>query len=414
MAHYFETLQDLGRYAQANRVVVDPGVDLWSFSAVNEEGARYYEQQPELRRVVGFIARQIASVNLNLYSWDEEGARSRLYPAQHAAARFMERPAGDDPRVAVTAMGYKVSLLTDWLLYDRYAALLQYDERTGLPSGAIRLPASRLKFYGKAGVVDGVTYHREDGQEIKFEGDKLELLHYQVGYTPHTGANGSSPIKAIRELLDGNTEAFAFRKDMLHRAARISGIIEHPGAMSDKAHERLQSSWGEFSRGGSRAGSEPILEEGAKYTQITPMNGDDVLDLDGRKLTAEEISTMFWIYPELLGLREGTNSNMEAMKQALWTICLAPYVTEWTQSWDQMIRKQFRTQNKYVDVDLTTKLMGSFKDEAEATTKLVGRPTYTANEIRARRNDPPIEGGDELIIPLNVTKGGKASSIDGE
>lgn len=414
MAHYFETLEDLGRWASSNRVVVDPGQDLWSFSAVNEAGARYFEKQPELRRVVGFIARQIASVNLNLYSWSDDGARQRLYPAQHEASRFLERPAGDDPRQTVTAFRLKESLLLDGLIYDRYAALMSYNERTGMPESMVRLPASRLRFYGKAGVVDGVTYHREDGTVVEFEGKKLELLHYQVGYTPHTGANGSSPLKALRDLLDGNTEAFQFRKDMLARAARISGVIEHPNTMTDRAYERLQSSWQEFSRGGARAGSEPILEEGAKYSQVKPMSGDDVLDLDGRRLSAEEIATMYWIYPELLGLREGTNSNMEALKQALWTICLDPYLEEWKQAWDQMIRRQFRTQSKYVDADLTSKLMGSFKDEAEATTKLVGRPSYTVNEIRARRNDPPIEGGDELIIPLNVTEGGQAAINSGE
>lgn len=414
MAHYFETLQDLGRYAETNRIVVDPGLDLWSFSAVAEEGARYFEQQPELRRVVGFIARQIGSVNLNLYSWDENGNRERLYPTNHAAAKFLERPAGDDPRVATTAMGLKTSLLLDGLIYDRYCALMSYDERTGLPSSMVRLPASRVKFHGKAGVVDGVTYHREDGQVVEFEGKKLELLFYNVGYTPHTGANGSSPLKSIRELLDGSTEAYSYRKDLLNRAARLSGVIQHPGTMTDKAYERLQSSWREFSRGGARAGSEPILEEGATYSQVKPISVDDVLDLDGRRLSAEEVATMYWIYPELLGLREGTNSNMEALKQALWTICLDPYVEEWKQSWDRMVRQQFRTQNKYVDADLTPKLMGSFKDEAEATTKLVGRPTYTVNEIRARRNDAPIEGGDELIVPLNVTQGGQAALNSGE
>lgn len=411
MAHFFETLEELGRWSNASRITLDPGIDLMSYAAGDEDGSRYYEAQPELRRVVGFIARQVGSVNLNLYEWRENGARARLYPTQHAAARFLENPAGDDPKITTTAMGLKVSLLLDWLIHDRYAALLEYDKRTGLPIGMTRLPASRVKFHGVAGVVDRVTYHREDGQTVELP---LETLHYQVGYTPRSGANGSSPIKALRELLDGNSEAFSFRKDLLHRAARISGVVEVPNELSDAAFARLDSSWEEFKRGGARAGGEAILEAGATYKQIAPAKSDEVLDLDGRRLSAEEIATMYWIYPELLGLREGTNSNMEALKNALWSICLDPYIEEWKQGWDRMIRKQFRTQTKYVDVDLTSKMMGSFKDEAEAISKLTGRPAYTVDEIRARRNDPPIEGGSELIIPLNVTKGGKASLVDGE
>lgn len=411
MAHYFESLKDLGGWAAAHRVVVDPAVDLWSFSELGEEGGRYFAQQPELRRVVGFIARQVASVNLNLYEWDADGGRQRNYPPQHPAARFLESPAGDDPRNAITAMQFKESLLIDKLIYDRFCALIQYDERTGLPSSMVRLPASRVRFHGKAGVVSGATYHREDGTKVPLD---LELLHYQVGYTAGTGANGTSPLKAIRQLLDGSQEALNFRSQMLERAARIPGVLRHPGTMTDEAFSRFQSSWRQYTADGGKAGSEPILEDGMTYEQLKPLSGDDVLDLDGRKLSAEEIATMYWIYPELLGLREGTNSNMDALKQALWSICLAPYVTEWQQSWDQMIRKQFRTQNRYVDADLDGKMMGSWKEESEVTSRAVGGPIMTRNEARARRNLPPIDGGDELIVPLNVTAGGKASPMDGE
>lgn len=411
MAHYFETLEDLGRWSSSKRVVVDPGVDLWSFAELDAEGGRYYAQQPELRRVVGFIARQVGSVNLNLYSWDEDGSRKRLYPAQHPAARFLESPGGDTPGQTITAMDLKVGLLIDQLIYDRYCAQIEYDERTGLPVKMTRLPAGRVKFIGKAGVVTGATYHREDGQKIELD---LETLHYHVGYTAGTGANGTSPIKAIRQLLDGNQDALNFRSQMLARAARIPGVLSHPTVMEDKEFERLQSSWGEYNATGALAGSEPILEGGTTYTQLKPLSGDDVLDLDGRRLSAEEIATMYWIYPELLGLREGTNSNMDALKQALWSICLAPYVTEWQQSWDRMIRHQFRTQNRYVDADLDGKMMGSWKEESEVMSRVVGGPTMVVNEVRARRNLPPIPGGDELIVPLNVTKGGKSSPMDGE
>ena len=42
----------------------------------------------------------------------------------------------------------------------------------------------------------------------------------------------------------------------------------------------------------------------------------------------------------------------------------------------------------------------------------VGGPWMTRNEARARLNLPPVEGGDELIVPLNVIAGGQASPND--
>lgn len=407
---YFEDLTDLGRWASSHRVVVDPGMDLHEFAAgIGEAGGKYFEQQPSLRRVVGFIANQIGSVNLNQYTWDDAGDRVRQYPGDHPAARFLESPADADQH-GVTAMDLKVSLLIDGLIHDKYCALLQYDERTGLPTGMRRLPASRVVFKGAAGVVNGATYHREDGEKIDLP---LELLFFRVGYTPHTGANGASQIKTLRSLLDGDTRALEYRQTMLAKAAQIPGVLTHPGKLPDQQFTRIQSSWAAYSAGGGKAGTEPILEDGLKYEQLKPMT-TDVADLEGRRLTDTEVATMYWIYPELLGLREGTNSNMQAMKEALWSICLGPYLTSWQQSWDLMIRTQFRTQRSYVDVDIQRKLAGSFKDESEIMSRAVGGPFMTVDEAREMRNLPKIDGGDKLIVPLNVTTGGKASPMDGE
>lgn len=412
MAHYFETLKELGTYARNHRFVVDPGKSIFDFSATGEQGAKYFEQQPALRRVVSFIARQVASVNLNLYSWDDKGDRARLYPAQHPAASFLEFPANQKHAPGTTAMMLKEQLLTDALIHDKFCAAFEYDERTGLPTSMMRLPASRVKFHGAAGAVSGATYHREDGERIELN---LDYLFFKIGYTPHTGANGVPQINTLRELLDGNTAALEYRSKILTEAVRAPGVLTHPGVLDDKAYERLRSSWREHAASGGKAGEEPILEDGVKYEQLKPLTGDDVLDLDGRKLTDEEVATMYWVYPELLGLREGTNSNMQALKQALWSICLGPYVEDWQQSWNLMLRTQFRTQAKYIEADVSKKLEGDFKEESEIMSRAVGGPFMSVNEARRKRNMPSAgKEYDQIIVPKNVTQGGQASPMSGE
>lgn len=412
MAHYFETLNDLGRYTNDHRLVVDPGMSLYDFSLGGEQGGQYFQNQPALRRVVGFIARQVASVNLNLYTWDTVGDRERQYPPDHAAAAFLEHPADPVRAPGTTAMDLKEQLLIDALIHDKFCALINYDDRTGLPKSLVRLPASRVRFRGAAGAVHGATYHREDGERIELD---LDVLFFRVGYTPHTGANGVPQINTLRALLDGDTEALQYRTKMLRDAVRAPGILKHPGVMDDKAYERVRSSWREYSARGTKAGQEPILEDGLEYEQLKPLTGEDVADLDGRRLTDVEVATMYWIYPELLGLREGTNSNMQALKQALWSICLGPYLESWQQSWDLMIRMQFRTQNRYVEADVQKKLQGDFKEESEVMSRAVGGPFMSVNEARRSRNLPSAgDEYDKVIVPLNVSQGGKASPMDGE
>ena len=66
----------------------------------------------------------------------------------------------------------------------------------------------------------------------------------------------------------------------------------------------------------------------------------------------------------------------------------------------------------YVEFDLTEKLKGSFEERASILQSAVGGPWLTRNEARADNNLPPIEGGDDMIVPLNVVAGGQASPTD--
>ncbi len=63
-------------------------------------------------------------------------------------------------------------------------------------------------------------------------------------------------------------------------------------------------------------------------------------------------------------------------------------------------------QKSYAEFDITAKLAGSFEGQASVLSTSTGGPWMTRNEARARQNLPAVEGGDELIVPMNVTEGG--------
>ena len=67
----------------------------------------------------------------------------------------------------------------------------------------------------------------------------------------------------------------------------------------------------------------------------------------------------------------------------------------------------------YIEFDIRSKLSGDFEEQASVMSTSVGAPWITPNEARASQNLPRLEGGDELVVPLNVTKGGQASPQDG-
>ena len=54
---------------------------------------------------------------------------------------------------------------------------------------------------------------------------------------------------------------------------------------------------------------------------------------------------------------------------------------------------------------MNEKLKGSFEERAGILQAAVGGPWLTRNEARADNNLPPIEGGDALIVPMNINNG---------
>jgi hypothetical protein len=77
-----------------------------------------------------------------------------------------------------------------------------------------------------------------------------------------------------------------------------------------------------------------------------------------------------------------------------------------------LVPKVARASNAYVEFNIAEKLQGDFEEQATILSSSTGAPWMTRNEARARQNLSAIEGGDELVTPLNVLTGGQASPRD--
>lgn len=131
-------------------------------------------------------------------------------------------------------------------------------------------------------------------------------------------------------------------------------------------------------------------------------------------LSREAVAAAYGVNPSLIW-HTGTQTYASAKDnaRALYADCLGPVL--------QMIQQRINsfllpmiggTPDSYVEFDLTEKLKGSFEERASILQASVGGPWLTRNEARADNNLPPVEGGDELIVPLNVLTGGQASPQD--
>jgi HK97 family phage portal protein len=405
MVAVFQTLGQLGNHLEqrGNVEVVDPGMSLTEWTSQLSQGHNW-GNQPSVRKVVGFAARNIASVPLHLYERRSEQDRARVRDG--ALAQLLRKPSRAP---GMTPYRFWENLLIDGLIHDKYcAAIVEHDDGHEL----VRIPAGRVRFTGDSlGRIDEVVITNRDGKSV---GQDPAGFLLDVGYSER-GVNGTSPLQTLKDLLDESREAVGYRRSIWKNGARVPGIIKREKPWSStEARDRFSTSWKSFTRDGGKEGGTPVLEDGMDYKEVNAFRPRDTLDLEGRRLTDIEVAAAYHIAPELVGAREGTFANITAFKQMLYGPALGPYIVGWEQALNTtLVPKLQPNGDHYIEANIEAKLRGSFEEQSEVMSKSIGAPWMTRNEGRARMNMSALDGGDELITPLNVLVGGQASPQDG-
>ncbi|WP_137843852.1 phage portal protein [Microbacterium sp. 2FI] len=403
---YFETLSDLGEHLGRSGIeIVDPGVPLSDWATDSYGPA--WKNQPSVRKVVGFIARQLASTPLHLFERASNDDRTRIRTGD--LADLLRRPTRAP---GITPYRFWESLLIDGLINDRWCAqIVEHADGWEL----VRIPARRVRFKSDwLGRIEKVLITGENGQTSDHD-PKNYLI--DVGYS-EKGANGTSPLRTLQDILNEQTESVAYRRAVWKNGARVPMVIERPreaGEFKEGPFARFKTSWRSFVKGGGEEGGTPILEDGMTLKEITAFRPRDTLDLEGRKLADIEVCSAYYIAPELVGAREGTFANIKAFKEMLYGPNLGPYYAAWEQSLNAtLVPLMAGGRAVYIEANLEAKLRGSFDEQIDYLSTAVGGPVVTRAEARSRLNLAHLEGTDELITPLNVLVGGQASPQDGE
>lgn len=381
--------------------VVDPPVPLIGFEPTNGINvSNIWRTQPNVRMVVEFIANNIASIPLYVYKRNADNGRERVRDGE--LARVLGNPGN---RLTPFRFWYRV--LVDYLLYDYWIVLVQRTE-TG-EYNLVRVPPYRGTI-----ITDGLQRAQTIRVSVN-DGTTVDLdpktVLFDMGYS-QTSRGYTSPIVTLSQIISQSQQSLAYRDEVMRNAATHTGIVQRETEWpSQEARNNFVRSLRQFSSGNNRAGGTMLLDEGMKWVDRNyqvPL----VDDLEARKLSAVEVCAAYHIQPELLGIREGTYANQEAFRQSLYRDNLGPYITALEQSVNPLVAMLEQPSDNYIKAHVDVKLRGSFQEQASLLVSSTGRPFLTTNEARAKVELNSIEGGDELVTPLNVLVGGQASPHD--
>ncbi len=368
-----------------------------------------YNTQDNLAAVVNFLANSIAQLPLKVYTRSGENDRRR--DRTSLAALLLWRPNEDQ-----TEYEFMRALAIEYFVFGCVYVWILPD--TDSPAGKqVRIiPTDWVTSTAKANnyAPESITVVSNGGSAIEIP--RSEFVRFNT-YSPGNPGGYISPISALRQTLEEQIQAGRFRRSLWKSSGRLNAQIVRPKDVqpwtdeTKKAWiETFREAWGE---GGANAGKIPLMEDGMEIKPFSTSFKEQQW-AESIKLSREAVAAAYGINPSLVWHSDTqTYASSKDNARALYAECLGPVLQMLQQRINAFLLPMIGAdESTYVEFDLTEKLKGSFEERASILQASVGGPWLTRNEARADNNLPPIDGGDELIVPLNVVTGGQASPQD--
>lgn len=366
-----------------------------------------WRRQPSVRRTVSFLGRNIAQLGIHMFERRGDNDRKRL--TDHPLARLLQQP-----NSFTTRYRFLNTLVHDFAIYD-----CAYWWKVKTADGGrrlVHLPAPLITPKGD----NWLTPDRFEFRGTK--GAKMipadEVVYFR-GYGGIEDA-GVSPLESLRQILREDWTASEMREQIMRNGARHSGYISRPKApdapkWSDTAREKFKREWQAQYAGAlaTQGGGTPLLEDGMTFIPAS-QNAKELQYIESRKLTDEEVARSYFIPPPMIGILDhATFSNIEEQHQMLYQDTLGPWLTMIQDEIALQLLGDFESKPErfYIEFNLMQKLSGNVEKRDASITQSVGGPWRTINEGRSLANLPPVDGGNELIRPLNVTQNGDQEPI---
>ncbi|MGV9181819.1 phage portal protein [Arcanobacterium canis] len=377
-------------------------------TVLKQTPAQLYRTQPHLQTVIKFRARNVAQ--LGLHAYERTADHDRRSGTGSALDMLIHAPNPDQTMYELMAQ-----LVSDYDLYGVAYWIIAPD--LDADSGWQIRPLSPTWVTGTQGGTMWAPEHylinTPHGTTGKLPAS--EVLAFRE-WNPTGRLDAFSPIDALKDVLAEQIEAWKFRRQVWERGGRVGAYITRPkdAPWSEEARLRFMQSWREFQANGAKAGSTPLLEDGMTLNR-SGFSAREEEWAESTKLSLQTVAAVYHVQPAMIGATEGASyASTREFRSMLYTETLGPLLRMIEARLNQfLVPKIAPGSNLYLEFNIDAKLSGNFEEQASILSTATGAPWMTVNEARALRNLSRIDGGDDLVVPLNVIKGGQASPQDG-
>lgn len=340
---------------------------------------------------VQVLAGSVAQMPLKLYRRLERGKEVAdthpLYFLLH-----------DRPNPEMSAFVFKEALMLHLLTWGNAYAEIEWGA-DGYPVALWPLLPDRMEIERKQGVL---TYiYRPDFVR------PVPLASWQVFHIPgmgFDGVQGYSPIRVQMETLGAERAQMQYGARFFGNGARPSVVLKHPARLTPEAAARLRSNWNELYQGVANAHRTAVLEEGMGIETLS-IPPEEAQFLQTRQFTKREIAAFYRVPPQMIGdLETATYASAEQFSRDFVVFSLG----EWLKRWEEQIALRLlvgdESREMFPQFVRDALVITQTGERFQAYATAIQSGVMTPNEARDKENMNPLPGGDDLLLPLNMTK----------
>jgi HK97 family phage portal protein len=347
---------------------------------------------PAVSAGVRLISEAVATLDAHLVRETSTG-RETIAPADHPAARVLERPNGWQGESEIKRL-----VVADMLLWGN--GLLLANRARGEVRELLRIDPRSCSI-----IVDMAS--GEPSYSVALQHGGVETFTYRdVIHLRGPTLDGAKGLGLVS--LGGEAIALALVLEehamrLFARGARPGGVLELTGKATPDILARLRESFANIYQGAGNAGRTAILEQGAKFTPLQ-LTSTDAQFLELRRFQIEEIARLLNIAPVLLGdLQHATLNNSAALAQQFLDRTISPILELFEDALERTLLSDEERDGGYcIEFDTSNFVRSDIEKRFAALKTGIESGVLTLNEARDREGLPPVDGGDKPMRSVQV------------
>lgn len=352
------------------------------------------KSQPWVFSAVAKLTYWSSRVPFKLYDGELSESRARVYDGE--LATLLKRPY---PRCRWVNWGH--DFYWDYYVWGHGLAM-KYRRSAGAPPEELwPVPWRYVET-----VLDGAG--RVLGYKVRIDGEPIGLTPTDVVHLQWP--RGIPPLEALARTVQVEDAALTYQAEAIKGGITPRAAFVTDGKLPKPDQERLREELSKLYGGPEGAGNFAILHDGLKYDKPIGISPADLLLMEQRKFSREEVASAFDISPPFLGILDrATFNNISELRESMYVDSLGPKLDSMQGCLQaQLVDDEpvWRELGYYVEYDMGAILKPNPEGAARQALMDQQSSTTTIDERRRLRNEKPfniVGVTDVPLIPANMT-----------